>query len=429
MRSAWKNAKIKNTISPALPLVPFRFKPVAREWYTARQVSRVGKHEQVKCEGNMLDVSTGHAARRATAPALTAPTAVASPPHGPVRVERLILHALDNHRGTLRLVDEPVLLSDEIAAFFAAHIEAAALRADWHARFAAPDGVVSTLCRRLFDDPEDFVAASRELARRLYDQMRPRTIAPGDFLVVVYRSGDAPLQQIALLKLDPDTRLARDFTRASGRTRVTIAAAGNLLPDTSRLQKCALLTVSAAGAGFDITLLDTQAGPRADGIAAFFYRGFLGAELAPSPRRRTREFLRACDIWLAAVRSHLAPADLIAFYQARRAALAAAELDLAAFTAAALPDQIHLRAALLTQLEPLLPAAPPAPDQPAAFAIDASIAAPVVNRVTLELDGGARLSVPASRFGEMVRVQRERTAEGKYRVVIESLTLKEVTDR
>jgi nucleoid associated protein NdpA len=375
----------------------------------------------------MLNVSTGHAARQAMAP--TVPIAIASPPRGPVRVERLILHALDNHRGMLRLVDEPVLLSDEIAAFFAAYIEAAAQRADWHARFAAPDDVVPVLCRRLFDDPDDFVAASRELARRLYDQMRPRTIAPGDFLVVVYRSGDEPLQQIALLKLDPDTRLARDFTRAGGRTRVTIAAAGNLLPDSARLQKCALLTVPAAGAGFDITLLDTQAGPRADGIAAFFYRGFLGAELSPSPRRRTREFLRACDLWLSATRSRLAPADLIAFYQARRAALAAAALDLAAFTAAALPDHPHLRTDLFSHLEPLLPAEPPAPDHPAAFAIDASIAAPLVNRVTLELDGGARLSVPADRFGEMVRVQRERTAEGKYRVVVESLTLKEVTDR
>ncbi|HST89525.1 MAG TPA: nucleoid-associated protein [Ktedonobacterales bacterium] len=377
----------------------------------------------------MLEVSAGHAARLGTAPALTAPATVASSPHGPVRVERLILHALDNHQGTLRLVDEPVLLNDEIAAFFTAHIEAAAQRADWHARFTTPDGVVPALCRRLCDGPDDFVAASRELARRLYDQMRPRTIAPGDFLVVVYRSGDAPLQQIALLKLDPDTRLAREFTRVGGRMRVTIAAAGNLLPDTARLQKCALLTVPAAGAGFDITLLDTQAGPRADGIAAFFYRGFLGAELAPSPRRRTREFLRACDLWLSSTRSRLTPADLIAFYQARRAALAAAELDLAAFTAAALPDHPHLRTDLLAQLEPLLPAEPPAPDHPAAFAIDAGVAAPVVNRVTLELDGGARLSVPADRFGEMVRVQRERTAEGKYRVVVESLTLKEVTDR
>lgn len=376
----------------------------------------------------MLEVSAGHMARPVTAPALTAPTV--STPRAPVRVERLILHALDNHRGTLRLVDEPVLLNDEIAAFFAAHIEAAAQRADWRARFTTPEGVVPALCRRLFDGPDEFVAASRELARRLYAQMRPRTIAPGDFLVVVYRIGDEPLQHVALLKLDPDTRLARDFTRAGGRTRVTIAAAGNLLPDTARLQKCALLTIPAAGAGFDITLLDTQAGPRADGIAAFFYHGFLGAELAPSPRRHTREFLRASDAWLVANRARLTPADLIAFYQARRGALAGPELDLAAFAAAALPDHPHLRVALFSHLEPLLPAAPPATDRPAAgFVIDAAVAAAVGSRVTLELDGGARLSVPADRFGEMVRVQPERTAEGKYRVVIESLTLKEVTDR
>jgi hypothetical protein len=63
------------------------------------------------------------------------------------------------------------------------------------------------------------------------------------------------------------------------------------------------------------------------------------------------------------------------------------------------------------------------------FAIDHSIADSVVRKVTLELDGGARLSVPADRFAELVRIEPSRTAENKYRLVIESSTLKEVSDR
>ena len=49
--------------------------------------------------------------------------------------------------------------------------------------------------------------------------------------------------------------------------------------------------------------------------------------------------------------------------------------------------------------------------------------------MTLELDGGARLIVPAARFFELVHIDQSRTAENKYRLVIESSTLKEVSDR
>jgi hypothetical protein len=63
------------------------------------------------------------------------------------------------------------------------------------------------------------------------------------------------------------------------------------------------------------------------------------------------------------------------------------------------------------------------------FEIDHSVADPVIARVTLELDGGARLTVPATRFFELVHIDQSRTAENKYRLVIESSTLKEVSDR
>jgi hypothetical protein len=346
---------------------------------------------------------------------------------GRVRIERLILHELDNHRDRLRLVDEPVVLSEGAAEYFALYVEEAAARADWRAQFASADCSVPDLCSALLDGPSDFVAASRRLAERLFAQMRPRTIAPGDFAIAVYTTGDSLLRHAALLKLDPDHRLAREFTRAGTTTRVTIGVAGNILPSTKRLQKCALLTVPAPGAGFDITLLDMQAGPTADGVAAFFYRGFLGTELSPSPRRRTREFLRCCDAWMSQQRDYLTPADLITFYQARRSALAATTLDCPAFVAAALPRHPHLCPDLAAQLAPLF--APADTGQAAAFAVDPAVAAPVVARVTLELDGGARLSVPADRFDELVRIEPMRTAENKYRLIVESLTLKEVSDR
>jgi hypothetical protein len=349
---------------------------------------------------------------------------------GRVRIERLILHGLDHRNSRLDLVDEPALFTDAIEAFFTTHIEAASSRSDWRARFRDPTAEIPALCRTLLQGPGEFVAASQELARRLYDQMRPRTIAPGDLVVIIYTHGEDALRHVALLKLDPDQRLVRNFSVSGGRTRVTISAAGNLLPDSARLQKCALLTLATPTADFDVHLLDTQAGPRADGVAAFFYRAFLGAELLPSPRRQTREFLRQCDGWLAAHCDVLTPAALAAFYHARRTALGADLLDPANFATAALPAHPELAAQLAAALTGLTEAAPSLDAPPLhRITVDPAVAAPVVNRVVLELDGGARLVVPAERFAELVRIDPARTAENKVRLVIESLTLKEVTER
>lgn len=347
---------------------------------------------------------------------------------GRVHIERLILHSIDNRSEHLQLVDEPALLTGESEMFSALYIEAAIQRADWRARFTDLGGEVPTLCHALLDDaPEPFVTASRRLALRLYEQMRPRTIAPGDFVVIIYTRGDTPDRHIALLKLDPDQRLVRDFSMIDGRRRVTIASAGNLLPDTARLQKCALLTLSALyNEAFHIHLLDTQAGPRADGVAAFFYRSFLATELEPSPRRYTREFLRCSDGWLAQHRGALNPGEILRFYAARRVTLNAEILNCEAFVRMALPAHADLAEELLAVLRVRGLAGE---NNEAICAIDRGVAAPLLSRVTIELDGGARLIVPVERLNELVRLDPTLTSDNKFRLVVESLTLREVSER
>ena len=350
---------------------------------------------------------------------------------GRVRVERLILHGLDNRAQQLRLVDDPALLSEEAQSFFALHVEAAASRADWRARFREAECEVAQHCQRLLGASDEFVEASQALAKRLYQTMRPLTIAPGDFVVLVYTRGDDPTRHIAMLKLDPDQRLARTFSTVAGRRRVRITAAENLLPDTTRLQKCALLRPETGPHPFEVFLLDTQAGPRAEGIATFFYDGFLTVRLAPSPRRLTRDFLRCTDVWLGQRRDELTPAQITDFYDARRSALREPALDLEAFAAAAVPQDQAQRAALVAHTREALHTSAESPqvDHLDVFPMDRSMADAVANRVTLELDGGARLTVPAERFADLVRIDPRRTGENKYRIVIESLTLREVHDR
>ncbi|MEO7000962.1 MAG: nucleoid-associated protein [Ktedonobacterales bacterium] len=354
---------------------------------------------------------------------------------GNIRIERLILHHLDNRTGNLQLVDEEALLDGRGEVFFASHILAAARRADWYARFQDASGEVPALCRNLLattGNVDGFVGASQRLARRLYDHMcqRPNKITPGDFVAIVYTADDRPTRHVALLKLDPDQeRLIRTFERIHDRLRVSITTAGNLLPETIRLHKCALLTAHEDADDFLVTLLDTQAGPRSDGVAAFFYRDFLTTTLTASARRHTRLFLTSTEGWLDAYRDTLAPAAILRFYRARRLALTGERVTLADFAHAALPDNLQLQASLIAATQRMLFGGERAHDEPApdSFAVDVAIARPFTQTVTLELDDGARIKVNAQRFDDLVQVAGQRTGENKFHLTLESLTLREVT--
>jgi hypothetical protein len=342
-----------------------------------------------------------------------------------VIIERLILHSLNNATGKILLVNEIAELDERSDAYFADQIASALRRADWRARLAPDDDEIPQLCRRLLAaDANDFVIASQFLANKLFEQMskRAQQITPGDFVVAVFRFAGAPERQIALLKLDPDDqRLIREYRIVGERLTVRISVAQNLLPESKRLQKCALLR-PADDTDFEVTLLDTQAGPRSDGVAAFFYRGFLHATLAPSARRRTRLFLSCTETWLAQRAASFMPAQILAFYRARREALRGEEVSLSTFAEAALVGEKDLQRDLVAMLSSRLFESDERAD---AFEVDRAAAGTITRVVTLELDGGLQIRVDAARFDELAHVDGARTAEGKIRVVVESLTLRE----
>lgn len=361
-----------------------------------------------------------------------------SPPPGTaeIHIERLIEHEIDHKNRHIELADTPVTLGDH-EKFFAEHLATGDARAEWAACFDNPRGDIPRLCRELLGTTEQFIEASKALAQRLYDVMRTRRIARGDFVAAVFTKGNDPTRHIAILKLDPDSRRIRTFRKIGGQTRVDISIADNILPESRTLAKCALITLpndppdaGAPSTEWDIRLLDTQAGTKANEVAAFFFRGFLNTELVPTARRRTREFVRSCDAWLHDRAADLTPADLIGFWDARRAVLATDAVDVGAFVAEALPTHPELHEELATRLERAITLLPRAQTETIGrFQVDPSVARPLVEEVVLELDAGARLVVPSAHFAELVQIERDFTAQGKYRIVIQSQTLKEVSKR
>lgn len=347
---------------------------------------------------------------------------------GRVRIEAIIQHQVDNQASQPLLAQAPSVLPVRTHDLFASYIAATAERADWIGGFADPQCPVAGLCDALLADEAAFVEASRRLAERLFAQMKPRTISPGDLAVLVYSADGDATRHIALLKLDPQVRQVRTFQRIGGRLRAVYDEANNTLPEKGNLQKCALLARVDGQPGYRVVLLDTQAGPRASDVAVFFYQGFLGVTLAPSPRRLTRRFVELCDTWLERNRDRLAPYELFAFYAARRTALAGETVEVARFAAAALgaahadlrPDLTEHLAVNLVEAE--------LPLRIERFPVDRAIVAGLLRTVTLELDGGARLRVRADRLAPLLDPSRVRRVGNTYELVITSLTLREVSE-
>ncbi|MDE3230056.1 MAG: nucleoid-associated protein, partial [Chloroflexota bacterium] len=299
------------------------------------------------------DTSISPIAASGDAPTSRASRATGASAQPGVRIERLILHHLDHRANLCELVEEAATLDEAGERFFAGHVASAAERADWHARFRDGDEAVPTHLSALLGDAAQFVAASRALAERLYRYMRERSgnIAPGDFVAIAYRLGEEPARHVALLKMDPDQqRLTRHFTGQGKHLHVAISLASNLLPEAKSLQKCALISLDETTHAFSVRLLDSQAGPRSDGVAAFFYRDFLAATLTASARRQTRLFLAETTAWLNQAGVEFQPRDLLRFFAARRAALAGEYVALRDFAAAALPDRPDLAGALAQRL-------------------------------------------------------------------------------
>ncbi|MGH2503784.1 MAG: hypothetical protein ACRDID_14840, partial [Ktedonobacterales bacterium] len=62
------------------------------------------------------------------------------------------------------------------------------------------------------------------------------------------------------------------------------------------------------------------------------------------------------------------------------------------------------------------------------FPVDRAVARKYLEKVIIELDGGARLSVPAARFESLARVLDTRDAEGMAHLSLASLIFREAPE-
>lgn len=140
--------------------------------------------------------------------------------------------------------------------------------------------------------------------------------------------------------------------------------------------------------------------------------------------------MRHTNTWLLDKHYALTPAELSTFIDVRREALRHEALNIEMFASAALPTHPELQPDLSRHLAPDVRALARLAEKGVyQLAIDQDFARPIVEHVVIEMDGGATLKIPSDRYHELVTIEPGRTPENKTRIVIETLSFKEVIDR
>ncbi|MFY9825253.1 MAG: nucleoid-associated protein [Thermoanaerobaculia bacterium] len=320
----------------------------------------------------------------------------------------------------------------EIFAYFQKHIANSLSSQNLGAAsFTSLADPVAKVCGSILSAPEKQIQtvlteALGILAKKLQPLLpKRRDPAQGtricDLAVCVYEEeGDgASARRLALLKLDPaEGYRVEPRQDENGLTYYTMVYETEMLPTPkNELQKAAFVRpLAPRPADFDLSILDKES-RKADVVASYWIREFLGAEPVLDSRRATKNLLEA----LVKVENQLLPVDAELWKKlvpAVRSALAG--------------DTVHLTRKWVDELELPAEAAAQAVGELAAKEVwDRAVAVnrPVLSRATqkvsFEGDGGLKVEVREDQREKVVRqVKRVTPKAGKpyYEITLRSST-------
>lgn len=211
-----------------------------------------------------------------------------------IKLEKLIAHQLDHIQGKIIISRTARPFSDEVGNFITQHLrKCSMLQRPKAAVFEDPPGAVAASCRRILSRPNRFADESGKIAEALYKSMGSnQSIDPGFLAVCLCKNDDENYRFLALLKMDP-----HPIFRARVRHSVDFVHEGHALPDPQgHLQKFAFIRKAIQDSMPEILLLDMQS--RADEVANFFQKQFLGCRFCKDDTVRTKEFYTNFRNWV-----------------------------------------------------------------------------------------------------------------------------------
>jgi hypothetical protein len=342
-----------------------------------------------------------------------------------IKLAKLAVHILNNTTETSgpTLSDKECEITSEINDFFVAHMQNSIVDDNSkRAVFSCADAVVKVSCARVFERASRFIAGSRKMAEALFAPMRQnRTISPGD-LAVCLCSAENALDQfvrngqfIGIFKMDLTSAFTHIIRKSGDEIAIQIRPQGNVLPSPKqRLQKCVLIRPSQADQ-YDMIILDNQIAHLHDaaGVANFFSRTFLQAELWLSDRDKTRLFRSLTAQWIKQHYDELSPDQADAVTKGSRLAiLSDAPVHLREFANVLIPSEPlrhnYLQFLRDNRLEDVQ------------FSADQQYAQQATKRKKYKAEGGLTVSGDADEFDRLVTINPEKDAQNRFTITIKT---------
>jgi hypothetical protein len=215
-----------------------------------------------------------------------------------MEIIRFIAHVIDHRSSMLELsdVETPVnsLFPHDFFLQYIRHAREHKMRR--RACFKNEDGRVYRAFQRILRDPQELVAASKEIAGHLYQAMSEgpfsRLIHPGDVMIALVAEEGA--RWLAILKIDPSDAVIRRLVMTAAGPQVIFEKRGNRIPtvEEDTVQKIAVLydQTQEAPEPHDLVLLDNNI--KETKVARFFWDAFLGSRLNRDGREVAQLFAK-----------------------------------------------------------------------------------------------------------------------------------------
>ena len=214
-------------------------------------------------------------------------------------INKAILHILNNKEEVISLNEFLLELTPKTTKLFENHIKNSINDEGTRiAKFKNKINVIRQHCENILDynDDENFIKSSQEIACQLYDSMKKRNISSTNFVVCLYTTDEGSF--IALLKMDFSDVIETEIKDIHGKLKIALIIKEQGVPsDKQKLQKCVFVKKYVEEDVYDIILLDKQAkqANKDELVANFFIEDFLHSELAKTDKDLIRSFKRETE--------------------------------------------------------------------------------------------------------------------------------------
>jgi hypothetical protein len=254
-----------------------------------------------------------------------------------IGIQKVIVHTINHSLDNPELTDLASILTSDVREFLedniALNIEHKRAR---KARFADDKNEVAKIYDEIISNPNTFEDCSRAIAKLLFASMKngKGNIKPGDLVVCLYQDQQSGLQNLALLKMEPENGYFIEKVTVNNKTRAVFKQVRDIFP-TKELQKCAFILPRnlRKKMKYDLIVLDQQTaryGIRRP-VASFFQTGFLNCRTDLNSSEQTYLFINLSKAWIDEFEGTIPVKDAERFKQRITVAADSNVVDVASF--------------------------------------------------------------------------------------------------